>query len=386
MLTKPGWLVACGAVIAALAGRLFGVEELFVMAAIAGALLVVALLSVRRRTPTVTIVRRLNPHRVTVGALARVELAISNRTTTRVPPISLVDPVEGTIGARLSVGPFAPGDRQDVGYRLPTARRGLLHIGPLDAELVDPFGLARRSLGGPDTLVITVLPAIDPAPALPMGGGRHEPLPGMSRRLAATAGVDDLVTLRPYVVGDDLRRVHWPSTAHSDELQVRRDEERWQGHLTLLLDARSGVLGAADFERAISAAAGVVHSIAESGDRVRLADTGGTDSGMVDARRGAHALMEDLALVDQHAAEEVALPHADPRRPTPLVLLTGRDPSGLVAGLVACGFPDLTVVRFVADDGGQRPPGRVVTVLPGETFAGAWARQVVVHRGAAVPR
>ena len=98
-----------------------------------------------------------------------------------------------------------------------------------------------------------------------MGGGRHEPLPGMSHRVVATSGVEDLVTLRPYVVGDDLRRVHWPSTAHADELQVRRDEERWQGHLTVLLDAQRRCARAPRrFERAVSAAAGIIHAVAES--------------------------------------------------------------------------------------------------------------------------
>jgi len=44
---------------------------------------------------------------------------------------------------------------------------------------------------------------------------------------------DDFYALRPYVVGDDMRKVHWPSTARRDELMVRQDELPWQGRVTI---------------------------------------------------------------------------------------------------------------------------------------------------------
>ena len=79
------------------------------------------------------------------------------------------------------------GERQDAGYRLPPLHRGQLHVGPLSAEIIDPFGLARRRVTTVAERAITVLPAIDPAPLPPLGGGRQEPLAGLSRRVAAAS-------------------------------------------------------------------------------------------------------------------------------------------------------------------------------------------------------
>ena len=382
MLTRAGWSVAIGAVIGLAAGRVLGVTELYVLSAVAAVLLLVALAWVRRPAPQLAVTRRVHPARITVGMPGRVEVAITNRGSRQVPPVSIIDPVEGTVGARMAVGPLAQGARQEVGYRLPPLRRGLLHIGPLSTELIDPFGLARRRFAGSSEQVVTVFPTIDPAPTLPVGGGRHEPLAGLTNRVITASGVEDLVTLRPYVVGDDLRRVHWPSTAHADELQVRRDEERWQGHLTVVLDARAGVLGPDDFERAISATAGIVHAVAAAGDRVRLAITDGSDTGMVEAQRTTHSILEDLALLAQHGDIgdeddfDGELPTADARRPSTVVVLTGAQPGQIIRALGDRGFRDALVVRYADRDDALPSLGAVpcVTVLPGEPLGRAWGR------------
>ncbi|WP_421119801.1 DUF58 domain-containing protein [Aquihabitans daechungensis] len=374
MLTRSGWTVIAGIAAGIALGRLLGVTELYVLATVAGALVLLALVWVRRPVPRLTVHRHISPPQVSAGSLGRVEVSLTNHGPRRLPPIVILDPVEGTIGARMAVGPLAAGARQDVGYRLPPLQRGQLHIGPLTTEVVDPFGLARRRLPGVAELALTVLPAIDPAPLLPLGGGRHEPLAGLSRRIASASGVADLVTLRPYVVGDDLRRVHWPSTAHADELQVRRDEDRWQGHIAVLLDTRAHALGAADFERAVSAAAGVVDAVAASGDRVRLTTTSGMDSGMVDALRAGHGLLEDLALVRQDRDQPLSLPMADLRRPVSLLVLTGGADDGLPAAARDAGFADLVIIRFA--DGPTADAS--VVVASGEPFAEAWGRAAAV--------
>jgi uncharacterized protein (DUF58 family) len=193
---------------------------------------------------------------------------------------------------------------------------------------------------------VTVLPKVSELATLPKGGGHDDPLDGASQRALAAVASDDLATLRPYVVGDDLRRVHWPSSAHADTLLVRRDEERWQGQLTVLLDGRAAVLDAEEFEAAVSAAASLVHALAGAGDRVRLVTTSGLDTTMVDARRAEGVLLEELALVDQHDGALAPIPPPMHPHREALVILTGRSGEVLARAGERGGYGEPVVWSF----------------------------------------
>jgi uncharacterized protein (DUF58 family) len=92
-------------------------------------------------------------------------------------------------------------------------------------------------------------------------------------RNAAASGEDD-VSIREYRRGDDLRRVHWRSTAHRGELMVRRDEQPRQMKASIVLDTRidghRGEGPTSSFEWAVSAAASVAVSLAGQRYSVRL--------------------------------------------------------------------------------------------------------------------
>jgi uncharacterized protein (DUF58 family) len=95
---------------------------------------------------------------------------------------------------------------------------------------------------------------------------------------AAAAGEDDVVP-RAYRDGDELRRVHWRSTARYGELMVRREEQRWRNRAVLFLDTRLGAHAgrgpASSFEYAVSAAASIgVHLAREEMDTEFFTDTG----------------------------------------------------------------------------------------------------------------
>ena len=102
-------------------------------------------------------------------------------------------------------------------------------------------------------------------------------------RTAAAAGEDDVIP-RAYRNGDELRRVHWRSTARYGELMVRREEQRWRNRALLFLDTRRsshfGTGMASSFEFAVSAAASVgVHVAREGLDGQLITDSGALDSG-----------------------------------------------------------------------------------------------------------
>jgi uncharacterized protein (DUF58 family) len=359
--TRPGWLLVAASLVAFAGGRLLGVLELYVLGAIGIALVAGAVVWVRRPLPALVVDRVVVPPQVPLGEPARAEVRLANPSGRPAPTVLVVDPVEGTVGARLRNPDLAPGEARTLGYRLPSGRRGRLALGPLRLEVVDPFGLARRTRPGAPGASLTVLPRLEPLAAGVRGASGIDDLVEHGRRpVAAAAVTEDLAALRPYVVGDDLRRVHWRSSARHADLIVRQDEEHHQGLTTLWLDRRVGRLDAEGFERAVSAAASLLHAIARAGDRVRLMDSAGSDSGPVDARSHRAVLLEHLALADQHPDSDWHPPAHVGSTAGRVVALTGGGPSPELAAALA-GARSVTVVAL--DEGDRSEP-----------FAARWAR------------
>ena len=231
------------------------------------------------------------------GTASRVELRVANHGPRRSPVVTLCDGVTGTAGARLLLGRLSSGSSVVATYRLPTERRGIVRIGPLEIEIADPFGLVRRRIPAGSTAELTVLPPVVALLPLPFTLG-DDPLAGAEQPNHLGRTGEDFYALRPYVVGDELRRVHWPSTARTGELQVRQDEQPWQGRVTVLLDVRRTTTDQAGFERMVTAAASVIAASGRRGDLVRLVTTGGIDTGAMSGHAQLEALMEHLAVVE----------------------------------------------------------------------------------------
>lgn len=296
MLTRQGWLVALGAVALLLAGRVLGLVELFVLGVVAAALLVGAAALVASARLELQVGRSVHPTRVQVGTPGRVDLTIRNLRANGTPVLRLRDPVSGTRGADLLVPPLGRGERTVAAYRLPTDRRGLLRIGPLDVVVSDPFGLTNVTTVAAPMVELTVYPRVDEVPPLPYTTG-HDPLAGARQPNSLGRSGEDFYALRPYVVGDDLRRVHWPSSARHDELQVRQNELPWQGRTTVLLDVRKAAHAGDSLEVAVSAAASIVAATARRHDLIRLVTTNGSDSDFAPGSDHVEAIMEHLAVV-----------------------------------------------------------------------------------------
>ena len=120
-----------------------------------------AVILVRVRSFTLGVRRTVRPARLHVGESARVELAVANRGRLTTPVLTLRDPVAGTVGARVRLAPLRPGKERQAAYRLPTSRRGILSVGPLEALRSDPLGLARRRLTVSGTVEVVVYPRVD---------------------------------------------------------------------------------------------------------------------------------------------------------------------------------------------------------------------------------
>src|SRR5262249_33616548 len=148
-----------------------------VFGAVLAGLVAVTMLGVTLTRVRIEVARELHPPRVHAGTPSRVDVRVQNRGGGRSPLLSLHDAVSGTRGARLLVGPLAPGESARAAYRLPTERRGILTIGPLDVELSDPFGMARLTMTASGASELTVYPHVDDIEPLPMTTG-NDPLAG----------------------------------------------------------------------------------------------------------------------------------------------------------------------------------------------------------------
>lgn len=312
-LTTRGRSFLAAGVAAAVCSYVLGQADLLRVGLLLAALPLVCVAVVYRTRYRVAGSRRLAPARVPAGSEARVHLRMDNVSRLPTGLLMLQDRVPYVLGPRprFVLDRVEPGGRREVSYRVRSDLRGRYPLGPLQLRLSDPFGMCEltRAFSAYDTL--TVIPRVEPLPPVRLtgeaagyGDGRHRSL--------ALAGEDDVIP-RGYRIGDDLRRVHWRSTARYGELMVRREEQPQRAHCTVLLDTRrtahygSGPDSA--FEWAVSGAASAAVHLLERGYAVRLLtdsgnsvpgpDGGGGFTGSThDSAETAGLMLDTLAVVD----------------------------------------------------------------------------------------
>ena len=202
--------------------------------------------------------------------------------------------------ARIIVRRLARGDRAHASFELDTHRRGVVEAGAYQAVISDPLGLARRRLSVCRPARCVVLPCIEPLPTVvpERGATRAGRALSLAERLAASGAM-----LRRYAQGDDLRRVHWRTTARLGELMVREgedDDERGRIATTVLLDVGDGATPPEELDRAVEVAASVLFAAAdESSNEVsgtyRLLTTAELDTGSRRGRDGLASVLVALA-------------------------------------------------------------------------------------------
>jgi uncharacterized protein (DUF58 family) len=255
----------------------------------------------------------------------------------------------------------------------------LFRVGPLQASVADPFGLASATREIAPATELTVFPRIEMVTALPLTTG-HDPRAGAGHPTFVGSG-DEFFALREYEVGDDLRRVHWPSTARRDELMIRQHEMPWQGRATVLLDVRAGGHTEETLEKAISAAASLLTASWHRDSQVRLLTTDGLDSGFGSGAGHVHAMMEHLAVAEAGGGGLDGLAATVRRQPTGALVVVTTTTTAVPAlerlTTTPGGFGWVATVLLAIRPGDSRavPSGIVaVPVEPGQSFADVWNR------------
>lgn len=118
-------------------------------------------------------------------------------------------------------------------------RRGAFHLGPWEARLGDPFGLFAVTLRFPEEVPVAVYPPVVRLPSLALPRGGAEGRSGVLR--AARTTTTDASSVRDYLPGDSLRRIHWRSVARLDRWVVKEYDVEPSGDLWVVLDLERGV-------------------------------------------------------------------------------------------------------------------------------------------------
>ncbi|MCL2464861.1 MAG: DUF58 domain-containing protein [Micrococcales bacterium] len=299
MLPRPtvrGWVTAgLGAALAVL-GAVTGTLDLvriglvgFVL--VIGAGMVIAGGSFAGHRRALAVQRTVAPNPLHVGASAHATVRVTARGVTarsRLAGMRFAEQASSELsgGRPLRAHVERSGAAVDVHYTVRAARRGRWTLGPLVVTRGDVFGVVRTQARVGPVEQVAVWPAIVALPA------PNQALVGEPDRVAlgARAPSTDDASLRDYREGDDLRRVHWRSSAHRGVLLVRSDERAGMRAVTVLLDTPVGPAAA---EWSISLAASMAVAMLDAGHPVRLIGAGpaGTDPppGFHHARSGPQA-------------------------------------------------------------------------------------------------
>ena len=203
-------------------GAGLGFDDLVRIGALAMALPLLSLLICRRQRVTLSVFRTCHPPVIAVGCSATVEVTLHHRGSRATPVLLAYEQVGARLGApaRALVPVLGAEARWSFGYPILPVRRGAHLLGPLHLHRRDVFGLVTATTVLPEAAEIIVLPPVHPLEgASPTAGTGTE---GTRPTLVALHGQDD-ASLRGYQQGDDLRRIHWPVTAHRGELMVRHE-------------------------------------------------------------------------------------------------------------------------------------------------------------------
>ncbi len=282
--TPRGWVLAGAGVIALQLGVVLGAVDLVRIGTLAlllvvGAAVGVGLLDPGRGRHRLTVRRRATPNPVHAGDEAQIEVVIAATdpaARVRLAGLKFAEQAATELSggrplrARVTRAPR----RVTVAYSVQAARRGRWPLGPLVVTRGDPFGVVRTSATLGEQAEVSVWPTVVPLPT------PSDVLVGEPDRVAlgARSPSTDDASLRDYREGDDLRRVHWSSSARKGALMVRSDERAGMRPVSVLLDLPTRVAG---LEWSISMAASMSLAMLDVGHPVRL--VGGPREGAASA-------------------------------------------------------------------------------------------------------
>ena len=377
-LTAAGWTVLVLGIVSYIGGWRLGWTELMVVAA--GCLLVLAVgvpFVVGRLALEVE--RTLEPDRVTVGDRAVAVMRVTNPRRTPIASRTIEEQVSGR-PVRLDIPPLGAGRSTDAVYTLPTARRGVVQVGPALIVKSDLLHLMRREIEQTGIQTLWVHPRVAALAPLPVGFAKDLEGPTSD---ASPAGDVAFHALREYELGDDHRHIHWMSTARTGTLMVRHYVDNRRPSITAVVDTDlASYVSDDEFDLALEIAASLGVSSMLHGQPVAVWLDREVVMGQNRAA-GRNDLLDRLTLAHGTAGANVADAALHAVRAeagtSALVVVTGNVPTDRFLRLATTARRSARVVLVRTWPAGGRIPGtlpgaKVIDVDSLAQFQAAWSR------------
>lgn len=248
-----GWLAAAVAVVCALVFVASGWLGFLAVALVIAAMLLAAIVMTLGNTGFDATIGA-SRNRVTVGDMVAVNVDVTNPGSTPTTRARGDLPVGG-MHERFTIPMLAPGQSKSTNVEFTALGRAVLAVGPLRIRKGDPFGLIRHEKELAERLTVFIHPRTVRLSTLNAGVARD--LEGQPSGQIVDDDLD-FHGLRAYVPGDDMRHVHWLSTAKTGTLMIRQYEATKRTDTSMTFDVNpDDYADAAEFELAMSVHASI---------------------------------------------------------------------------------------------------------------------------------
>lgn len=390
VLTTRGRAFVAAGLTLLVGGLLLGFADITRVGMLLVALPLLAGIIARRRRNNVMATRTVHPARLIVDQTASVEVVLQNTSDRRTQLQFAEERLNHLLGdrPRFVLPPMEPGDIREVHYQIRSQVRGRYRLGPLMLRVRDPYGLATITTSLPGSTDVLVLPHIEILGST-RPGGKSIGAEGAIPHMIAQHGEDD-VAVRSYRDGDDLRRIHWPATAHRSQLMVRQEDLPTRRRVVIILDSRaaghrgSGTLGS--FEWAVTAAASIAAHLSERRYALHLVSDETTAEGQATQTVEIDVALASLAMARLGVAQQFdeVLHSAHPLASAGglmIAIVTDHDEAVLrrIAALRQLGGTGLMLLLDSASFARPRPaaPTDQALALAGMVAAAGWSTCVV---------
>jgi len=258
VLTRSGLGAVLTGIVLVVLGVWWGYEELVIVATAIGMIMLLAIW-VSQRPPRAVVTRRILALRVARGDPIPVSYRLHNPTRFRSSRATIIDRCDDE-EIRIDTDPVAAHSARSIQSAIPTRRRGLFDVGPIDIERIDALWLTVGTRRTGQVTPVIVHPKVYDLLG-PQGAVRAVENESVLRR-ASSDPMSGFVSMREYVPGDDPRLIHWPTTARVGTLMIREHVDVRRPEFTVVLDTAPDASAPDDFEEMVDVAASLsVHAI-----------------------------------------------------------------------------------------------------------------------------